>query len=212
MKTLHLSIIVLLMILVSSQAISNLVFAQIGKPFDMRIEPPLTQFKSGVKASYVMCQSNYFTLVIKSEDNSPACVKLETAQKLVERGWGTWIGTSMQQNIPILSNSIKIENSNFTINYDISGNGTVLGANMDQPSKSLILSLETIGNGTLTVSIPRALLDIKKNERGIGGFYMIEDGKETSFTQIRAVTTDRTFSIPFVNGTQKIQIIATQLI
>jgi hypothetical protein len=118
----------------------------------------------------------------------------------------------MQQNIPILSNSIKIENSNFTINYDISGNGTVLGANMDPPSKSLILSLETTSNGTLTVSIPRALLDIKENERGIGGFHMIADGKETSFTQVRAVTTDRTFSIPFVNGTQKIQIIATQLI
>jgi len=74
MKTLHLSIIALLMILVSSQAISNLVFAQIGKPFDLRIEPPLKQFQSGVKASYVICQPNYFTLVIKLEDNSPACV------------------------------------------------------------------------------------------------------------------------------------------
>lgn len=208
MKTLHLVITLVLLVLI----IDNSASAQIGKPFDMKIESPSMQFQSGVKAQYVMCQPNYRTLVIKIEDNSPACVKPETAPILVERGWGIWVGTSIQQTIPLLSNSMKIKNSNFTIDYDIMGNGKVLDANMDLQSKSLILSLETTTNGTLTVSIPRALLDVTKNNRGMGGFYMISDGKETTFTQIRALTTDRTFSIPFTNGTHEIEIIATQLI
>lgn len=202
----------MLLILVSSQVISNSASAQIGKPFDIRIESPSVQFQSGVKAQYVICQPNYFTLVIKLEDNSPVCVTPETASILAERGWGTWIGTSVQQNIPILSDSMKIKNTNFTINYDITGNGKVLDANMDLQSKSLIVSLDTTNNGTLIISIPRALLDVTKNDRGMGGFYMLADGKETTFTQIRALTTDRTFSIPFTNGTHVIEIIGTQLI
>lgn len=47
---------------------------------------PLMQFKSGISASDVKCQQG-FGLVIKSDDNSPACVKPDTAAKLVAWGW-----------------------------------------------------------------------------------------------------------------------------
>ena len=209
MKTLHLFIIITFVL--ATIVISHTAFAQIGKPMTLGLDSPFMQFQSGVKAEYVICRPNYFTLVIKLKDNSPACVKPETAPILVQRGWGAWIGTSVQQNIPILSNSINIRDINFTLNYDIVGIGKILDANMDKQSKSLILSLETTSNGTLTVSIPRALLDVTKNDRGMGGFIMLADGQVTSFTQIRDMVTERTFSIPFTNGTQKIEIIAYQL-
>ena len=48
---------------------------------------PLSQFKSGIPTSSVVCNAGLY-LVIKSEDGSPACVKLDTAQTLIERGWG----------------------------------------------------------------------------------------------------------------------------
>jgi len=47
---------------------------------------PLKQFKSGIAAKGITCKSD-FQLVIKFEDGSPACVKPETAQKLLSRGW-----------------------------------------------------------------------------------------------------------------------------
>ncbi|MDE1829647.1 MAG: hypothetical protein KGI25_04930, partial [Thaumarchaeota archaeon] len=47
---------------------------------------PLGQLKSGISAYNVKCPNGY-TLVIKAEDSSPACVKPQTAQKLIERGW-----------------------------------------------------------------------------------------------------------------------------
>lgn len=51
-------------------------------------ESPLQQFKSGITATNVKCADG-FTLVIKSEDGSPACVKPDTANILRERGWAT---------------------------------------------------------------------------------------------------------------------------
>jgi len=49
-------------------------------------ESPLKQFKSGIAPKDVKC-SNDLTLVIKSEDGSPACVKATSVQKLISWGW-----------------------------------------------------------------------------------------------------------------------------
>src|SRR6267143_587332 len=47
---------------------------------------PLKQFKSGIAVYDVKCKQGLL-LVIKKSDNSPACVKPQTAHKLAERGW-----------------------------------------------------------------------------------------------------------------------------
>ncbi|MGI0073466.1 MAG: hypothetical protein ACREA3_06620 [Nitrosotalea sp.] len=52
------------------------------------LDSPLKQFKGGVNLSEIECSDNLPTLVIKTGDNSPACVRLQTAENLVERGWG----------------------------------------------------------------------------------------------------------------------------
>ncbi|MDE1844510.1 MAG: hypothetical protein KGI10_04185 [Thaumarchaeota archaeon] len=48
--------------------------------------PPLEQVKSGVHAKDVQCKQG-FTLIIKAEDGSPACVYSQVAQILIQRGW-----------------------------------------------------------------------------------------------------------------------------
>jgi hypothetical protein len=47
---------------------------------------PLKQLNAGISPGQFTCMSG-LTLVIKSEDNSPACIKSSTIPKLVERGW-----------------------------------------------------------------------------------------------------------------------------
>ncbi|HET6457858.1 MAG TPA: hypothetical protein VFG24_03135, partial [Nitrosopumilaceae archaeon] len=58
---------------------------------------PLKQLKSGISPGQFSCMPG-LTLVIKSEDNSPACVKSATIPKLVARGWTTavshWVSSS----------------------------------------------------------------------------------------------------------------------
>lgn len=49
-------------------------------------ESPLKQFKSGIPIEEIKCKEG-LELIFKSSNRNPACVKPETAIKLVERGW-----------------------------------------------------------------------------------------------------------------------------
>lgn len=48
--------------------------------------PPLKQIRSGTLQENVTCTEG-LELVFKSTNGSPACVKSETAEELIERGW-----------------------------------------------------------------------------------------------------------------------------
>lgn len=60
------------------------IYFQVGK---WNWNSPLNQFKIGTPANNVICAAG-FTLVIRTEDGSPACVTPRTAQILIERDWG----------------------------------------------------------------------------------------------------------------------------
>jgi len=60
------------------------------------IDSPLKQFNKGIKVEYVKCEFNDHTLIIKISDGSPACVKPETREKLIERGWAIKIVQSIE--------------------------------------------------------------------------------------------------------------------
>jgi thiol-disulfide isomerase/thioredoxin len=53
---------------------------------DQMMEHPLKQIKHGVLAHDVKCKTG-FTVVLKSTDESPACVRTSSASVLVMRGW-----------------------------------------------------------------------------------------------------------------------------
>ena len=54
---------------------------------DQGMVSPLKQQDANLPPELVICKQG-LQLIIKTEDNSPACVKPETAMKLVEREWG----------------------------------------------------------------------------------------------------------------------------
>ena len=98
MKSLHFAVFAII-ILVTSAIAQNGVYAQIGAPIKLT-SSPLIQFKSGTSIDKIICLQ-YFTLVIRTEDGYPACVKPQTAQILAERGWGT---ISTNQNTLVTQN------------------------------------------------------------------------------------------------------------
>ena len=76
----------------------------------MIIDPPLKQIKyHGIATESVTCIEGH-VLIKKLSDNSPACVKPYTAQKLVERGWGKIVTSS-------ISNSTQACNGDTLIPY-----------------------------------------------------------------------------------------------
>lgn len=72
--------------------VGSSIVINIGKDFGPNSMPfnfqwtPLKQFQSGVPARNVSCAEG-FQLILKSEDGSPACVKLTSIQKLVLLQW-----------------------------------------------------------------------------------------------------------------------------
>jgi len=50
------------------------------------VKSPRMQVKQGIATSDVICNDG-LELVFKNSDNSPACVKPTTAEKLIQRGW-----------------------------------------------------------------------------------------------------------------------------
>lgn len=136
---------------------SNFAFAQVA-PVTM-FQSPRKQIEQGASVEQVKCNDDLI-LMIKSSYTSLACVKPQTAQKLTERGWGMLASSVTQQNIPILSNSIKVKETDFKINYDVA-DGKVEAVKADISAKSLVISIKTTGNGTLIVDLPRGLIDPK---------------------------------------------------
>ncbi|MDC8451645.1 MAG: carboxypeptidase regulatory-like domain-containing protein [Thaumarchaeota archaeon] len=69
---------------------------------------PIAQIQLGSNSTDVQCKQG-LDLIIKTHDNMPACVKPETAQTLILRGWGTF-------TVPPIDNT-----------YDQKMNGTLSG-------------------------------------------------------------------------------------
>lgn len=102
-------ILVLVMVLSSITA----AFAQVA-PDMPGSKSPLDQFNSGIKIQDIRCQPA-FTLVIKSENSHPACVKESTAQRLVSLNWGT---ISQIQNKPVkIEQNPSSANNNFAFAF-----------------------------------------------------------------------------------------------
>jgi glucose/arabinose dehydrogenase len=55
-------------------------------PLSEIVLAPLKQLKAGIEPRNIKCSGDY-VLIFKQKDDSPACVKLTTAEKLVQRGW-----------------------------------------------------------------------------------------------------------------------------
>ncbi|HKC79122.1 MAG TPA: PEFG-CTERM sorting domain-containing protein [Nitrosopumilaceae archaeon] len=109
------------------------------------------------------------------------------------------------------ANTIKVDGTDFSVSYSIT-NGKVTGIKADIPSKSLIVSIQTTGDGQLTIDLPRALIDAKKNDNQTDDqFFVLNDGAESQFTET-PTTTDRTLTIPFTDGTEQIEIIGTWIV
>jgi hypothetical protein len=80
----------------------------ISTPEKTKIFSPLKQSKTGISLQDIKCNQG-LVLVVKTLDNSPACVKSNTAQRLAERGWGKLVTPPIPNptptNPPSLSNS-----------------------------------------------------------------------------------------------------------
>lgn len=97
----------------------------------------------------------------------------------------------------------------YPVNYSTMG-ATVNDMSLDTNQTSLIISLQTTSDGNLTVTLPRTLIDAKAGAND-DQFFVLVDGADTNFQESKT-NTDRTLSVPFSDGSQKVEIIGTQVV
>jgi len=96
-----------------------------------------------------------------------------------------------------------------TLDYDITG-GMVTGISPDTEANSLFINLDTTESGSLTVTLPRDVIDATVNGED-DDFFVIVDGEEVDFEEAKT-STDRTLVIEFPAGAEEIEIIGTFVI
>lgn len=160
---------------------------------------PNTQAIDGVPPDEIVCNRN-LELVTK-RDGSPACVKLGSVSKLIERGWSR------------VENSIMITGTDMSINYQTSDGKIFSIEGYSQEASgigqiaqtSLFLMLDVTNHGEVTLILPRDVIDTKVGNID-DNFFVVLDEMETEYTETKT-DTDRTISFSFPAGTKNVEII-----
>jgi len=93
-----------------------------------------------------------------------------------------------------------------TLDHDISG-GTVTEMEIDMDSTSLIIEVDAIDDGSITVTLPRDVIDATINGED-DDLFVIVDGEEVDFEESKT-SADRTLTIEFPAGAEEIEIIGS---
>ena len=109
----------------------------------------------------------------------------------------------------VTATTLTIQDSTDLISYEIT-NGKIINVIPDLDAVSLLIDIEAIDNGAITLTIPRSVLDSTINDSD-DEFFVLVDGEEVYFEEI-TTSTDRTLTIEFLAGAEQIEIIGTFVI
>ncbi len=108
---------------------------------------------------------------------------------------------------PTFGQSLTVEG--FGIGYQITG-GSIISITPDIDQSSLIIEIEAVDDGELTITLPRELIDAKIGDAD-DDFFVLVDAEEVDFDETKT-DSDRTLTIGFPAGTEEIEIIGTFVI
>jgi predicted secreted protein with PEFG-CTERM motif len=110
----------------------------------------------------------------------------------------------------VTDSTVSVEGSSDLIGYEITG-GKLLGIKPAVESNSLIISIDATSDGSLTLTIPRSVLDATINNGEDDDFFVLIDGEEVDFDET-TTSTERTLTIAFPAGAEEIEIIGTYVV
>jgi hypothetical protein len=99
----------------------------------------------------------------------------------------------------------------FDVDYTIKG-ATIKDMLVDPDIFALIVIIETEGDGSLTLNLPRNAIDAKTNDGNDDTFIILIDGVEVPYTETTTGTESRTIRIEFEEEDSDIEIIGTFVI
>jgi hypothetical protein len=109
----------------------------------------------------------------------------------------------------ITDTTVSVQGSSDLVGYEITG-GKLLSVMPDVDANSLIISVDASEDGSLTLTIPRSVLDATIND-GDDEFFVLVDGEGVNFDETSS-STSRTLAIPFQAGAEEIEIIGSHVV
>ncbi len=142
-----------------------------------------------------------YTVTVQYGDN-----KNNVGGTTFEFGGSTVTPPSGVEESMVTDTTVSVSGSSDLIGYTITG-GKLLGITPDVDANSLIISIDATDDGSLTLTIPRSVLDATINGED-DDFFILIDGEEVDFDET-TTSTDRILTIAFPAGAEEIEIIGT---
>ncbi|MGI0075691.1 MAG: hypothetical protein ACREA5_07090, partial [Nitrosotalea sp.] len=98
----------------------------------------------------------------------------------------------------------------FDVPYAISG-GSVVNMYVNPANFMLSVFIQSVNYGSITLSLPRSLIDSKASDGTDDLFGILVDGEDVQPHQEQVTTNERILTIQFLQGTQSIKIIGTRM-
>ncbi len=110
----------------------------------------------------------------------------------------------------VTDSTVSVQGSVDLIGYEITG-GKILSIISDVDANSLIIRIDATDDGSLTLTIPRSVLDALLENGDDDDFFVLVDDEEVDFDEIIS-STDRILTVEFLAGAEQIAIIGTFVI
>jgi len=179
-------------VLVTSSNGSIVAIAQVAVGADKK-------FSTEITAGGTMKQEGTYTVTVQYGNEN------RTAETTFDFG-GSTVTPPTEKPSEVTDTTVSVQGSSDLIGYEITG-GKLLSIMPDVDANSLIISIDAASDGSLTLTIPRSVLDAT-----IGGedddFFVLIDGEEVDFDETVS-STDRTLTVAFPVGAEEIEIIGT---
>ena len=108
----------------------------------------------------------------------------------------------------VTSGVIIVDGAEFALDFTITG-GDVLAMHTDPQNSMLVVDIDSMQDGSLTIDIPRALIDSRTTGDVDGAFFVLVNGDKVNFEEVGFFEDSRTLRIDFPGGATKIEIIGT---
>ena len=102
--------------------------------------------------------------------------------------------------------TVSVDGEIFSVKYSIE-NGTVTAAYIDVETKSLIIVIDSLDDGVITLTLPNSLITSDEY-----GYFILIDGEEADNYDESSTSSSTTLIIPFGAGTEQIEIIGSWVV